>query len=54
MPAMNGAGEELAKLVSAGAASCAKRCAANLLCRMLISSKFSQPQRLRFMHTARR
>jgi hypothetical protein len=30
MPATNGAGEELAKLVSAGAASWAKRCAANL------------------------
>lgn len=49
-----GAGEEWAKLVSAGAASWAKRCAANLLCWMLISSKPSTPQRLRFMHTARR
>ena len=54
MPATNGAGEELAKLVSAGAASCAKRCAANLECRIVISSKFSTPHRLRFMQTARR
>jgi hypothetical protein len=29
IPATTGAGEELAKLVNAGAASCAKRCAAN-------------------------
>ena len=54
MPATNGAGDELAKLVSAGAASWANRCAANLEWRMVICSKFSTPQRLRFMHTARR
>ena len=41
-------------LVSAGAASCAKRCAANFECRIVISSKFSTPHRLRFMQTARR
>ena len=49
-----GPGEQLAKLVSASAASCAKRCAANFECRMVTSSKFSTPQRLRFMQTARR
>ena len=54
MPVMNGWGDEVAKFSSAGAASCAKRLAANLLCRMLISSKPSAPQMLRFMHTARR
>lgn len=53
-PATNSAGEELAKLVNVGAASCAKRCAANFEWRMVISSKFSTPQRLRFIHTARR
>jgi hypothetical protein len=54
IPATNGAGLELAKLVKAGAASCEKRCAANLLCRMAISSKISMPYKLRFWHTARR
>jgi len=52
IPVMKGAGEEMAKLVKAGAASWAKRCAANLLCRMMISSNPSTPQRLRFMQTA--
>jgi hypothetical protein len=54
MPAMNGAGDESAKLVRAGAASWANRCAANLECRIVISSKFSTPHRLGFMQTARR
>ncbi len=54
MPSMNGAGEELAKRVSAGAASCAKRFAAYLECRIEISWKSSTPQRLRFWQTARR
>ena len=54
LPATNGAGEELAKLVSAGVVSCAKRCAASLECRIVISSKFSAPHRLQFMQTARR
>ena len=44
IPAMNGAGEESANRVKAGAASCAKRWAANLECRMVISSKFSTPR----------
>src|SRR5450631_4065823 len=52
IPAMNGAGEESAKRVRAGVASWAKRCAANLEWRMVISSKFSTPQRLRFTQTA--
>ena len=51
---MNGAGDDDATFSSAGAASCAKRLAANLLCLMLISSKRPAPQMLRFMHTARR
>jgi hypothetical protein len=54
MPATNGAGEELAKLVNAGAASWAKRCEANFEWQIVICSKFSTPQRLRFMQTARR
>jgi hypothetical protein len=54
MPLTNGTGEELAKRVNAGAASCAKRCEANLLCRMVISSKSSTAQGLRFWQTARR
>lgn len=54
MPSTKGAGEELAKRVSAGAASCAKRLAAYFECRMLISWKSSTPQRLRFWQTARR
>ena len=54
MPATNGADDELAKFVNAGAASWAKRCAANFECRIVICSKFSTPQRLRFMQTARR
>lgn len=54
MPAMNGAGEELAKLVSAGAASCAKRWAANFECRMVISSKFSVPHKFLLAQTARK
>ena len=54
MPLTKGMGEELAKRVSAGAASCAKREAAYLEWRMAISWKSSTPQRLRFWHTARR
>ena len=54
MPARNGMGELSAKRSSAGAAWCAKRCPANLLCRIEISSKPSAPQMLRFMQTARR
>ncbi len=54
MPLMNGCGEELAKRVSAGAASCVKREAAYFEWRMAISSKSSTPQRLRFWQTARR
>jgi hypothetical protein len=45
MPLTKGTGEELAKRVSAGAASCAKREAAYLEWRMVISSKSSTPQR---------
>ena len=48
------AGEELAKRVSAGAASWAKREAAYFEWRMVISWKSSTPQRFRFWHTARR
>jgi len=48
------AGDEFAKLVRAGAASWANRCAANLEWRMVICSKFSTPHRLRFMQMARR
>lgn len=47
-------GRDGISLVSAGAASCAKREAACFECRMVISSKSSTPQRLRFWHTARR
>jgi len=47
-------GEELANRVSAGAASCANREAAYFEWRMVISSKSSTPQRLRFWQTARR
>ena len=47
-------GEELAKRVNAGAASWAKREAAYFEWRMVISSKSSTPQRLRFWQTARR
>ena len=54
MPLMKGMGDELAKFSSAGAASWAKREAAYLLWRMLISSKSSTPHRFRFWHTARR
>ena len=54
MPLTKGIGEELAKRVSAGAASCAKREAAYFEWRMVISSKSSTPQRLRFWQTARR
>jgi hypothetical protein len=54
MPLMNGMGEELANRVSAGAASGAKREAANFEWRIVISSKSSTPQRLRFWQTARR
>ena len=54
MPATNGAGELSANRFSAGAASRAKRGAANFECRMVISSKSSTPHRLRFLHTARR
>ena len=49
-----GCGEELAKRVRAGAASWAKREAAYFECRMVISSKSSTPQSLRFWQTARR
>ncbi len=45
-------GDELAKVRSAGAASWAKREAACFECRMVISSKSSTPQRLRFWQTA--
>src|SRR5262249_23709322 len=54
MPFTNGIGEELAKRVSAGAASWAKREAAYFEWRIVISSKSSTPQRLRFWQTARR
>jgi hypothetical protein len=54
MPPTNGGGEELAKLVNAGAALWAKRCEANFECRIVICSKFSMSQRLQFMQTARR
>ena len=54
MPLTKGIGEELAKRVSAGAASWAKREAAYFEWRMVISSKSSTPQRLRFWQTARR
>ena len=54
MPFRNGVGEEFANRVRAGAASWAKREAAYLLCRMLISSKFSVPQRFLLAQTARR
>ncbi len=53
MPLTNGCGEELAKRVSAGAASCAKREAAYFEWRMVISSKSSTPQRFRFWHGRR-
>ena len=45
---------EQVKRVSAGAAWCVKREAANFEWRMVISSKSSTPQRLRFWQTARR
>jgi hypothetical protein len=48
MPSMKGRGEEFAKRVSAGVASCAKRDAACFECRIVISWKSSTPQRLRF------
>jgi hypothetical protein len=54
MPLIKRIGDELAKRVSAGAASWAKREAAYFECRMVISSKSSTPQRLRFWQTARR
>ncbi len=52
-PKEKGDGEELAKRVRAGAASCAKREAAYLEWRMAISWKSSTPHKLRFMQTAR-
>jgi hypothetical protein len=48
MPLTKGMGDELANRVSAGAASWANRQAAYLEWRMVISSKSSTPQRLRF------
>lgn len=48
MPLTKGRGEELAKRVSAGAPSCAKREAAYFECRIVISSKSSTPHRFRF------
>ena len=54
MPLTKGIGDESAKFSSAGAASWAKREAAYLEWRMMISSKSSTPHRLRFWQTARR
>ena len=54
VPLTKGSAEELAKFASVGAASWAKRLAAYLEWRMVISSKSSTPHKLRFWQTARR